>query len=739
MKTIRKTLLATVATVSMVLAGGTAMAQDAAPASDDGDIIVTAQRKSESLKDVPMSITALNADALSQAGITNTSDLARAVPGVAMTFYGSFLQPAVRGITSTGANLGENSNVAMYVDGIYQPQQIATLVDLPDVEQIEVLKGPQGALYGQNSTGGAILVNSMAPSFTTTGKFSASYGNYNDVQVRGYVSGPVADTLAVSLSGSYQDRDGFRTHVVTGERDKGLTSRVVRGKLLFAPTDAIQITAAGYYSKRSDSSMYAGFAINGNSIGHAADLTGLMGPVFGPFFPLTDTPDATKPSEFSTSTDVYTQIRSQGGSIRGEFDVGVGTITSSSGLFSNRIGYIADVDGTFAKIAESRAEPLTGKFFVHDTNFVSAPIGGIEFLGGVFYMKGNEQFGGNIFEGFAGTIPPATPVSLFLLNSYGKVEKRIIAGYGEVTFKPAEKLTVTAGGRYTSEQQKVFSDTLGGVKLPNVEAYPGNPVTFSKFTPRVTLRYAVNDDVNFFASWGKGFKSGVVNTTDFTIDPVKPETITSYEVGVKGTVAGTVRFSAAAFYYDYTNLQAVIFVPGKAYITQNAASAEVKGFDFDVSWNVTPEFTLSAGGAILDGQYKDFQNAEALQPTGTGSVQITTDLSGGRLLRAPKFSGNFTGSYIKQTDAGEVGLFVSLYHTSSYGMESSNRIRQAGYETVDAEFSFAPSGMDGLRLVLWGKNLTNTAYLASSLTSTLADVGSYAAPLTFGGRVEFKF
>ena len=118
----------------------------------------------------------------------STTDIARVTPGVTMAFYGGFLQPAIRGITSTGANLGENSNVAMYIDGVYQPQQVATLIDLPDIEQIEVLKGPQGALYGQNATGGAILVRSMSPSDTLAGKFSASYGNYSDKQARGYLS-----------------------------------------------------------------------------------------------------------------------------------------------------------------------------------------------------------------------------------------------------------------------------------------------------------------------------------------------------------------------------------------------------------------------------------------------------------------------------------------------------------------------------------------------------------------------
>lgn len=728
---------ATVAVLALLSALPTVVsAQGAATSAETSadDIIVTAQRRSESLTDVPMSITALSSETLAQAGVTSTSELAKVAPGVTMTFFGSFLQPSIRGITSTGANLGENSNVAMYIDGVYQPQQIATLVDLPDVQQIEVLKGPQGALYGQNATGGAILVTSMAPSFDLTGKLSASYGNYNDVQLRGYVSGPLSDTVAASLSGSYQNREGFRRHVVTGARDRGLDAKVVRGKILFKPSESARITVSGYYADRVDSAMYAGFAINNNSIGYGADLSALGVPL-----PVPASPRVTNPGQFSATPDVFTAIRSYGGNIRGEFDLGAGTLTTTTGYFNNTINYLADVDGTAVNIGESRATPLTGKFLVHDTNFASKALGPVEFLLGVFYLDGNETFGQNIFDLQFPNVPPAAKISLFASNQYARVEKRIIAGYGELTIKATEQLTLTAGGRYTSERQRTFSNLLNSVPQATVVEYPRDPVTFSKFTPRVTARYAIAPDANIYASWSQGFKSGVVNTTDFTLDPVLPETITAYEIGAKGKIANHVRVSVAAFLYDYTNLQAVVFVPGRAYITQNAASARVKGVDIDLNWQVSPQFTLTAGAAFLDAKYRDFRNAAAFAPTGTGNLQITTDLSGQRLLRAPQFSGNISANYTVETAAGRFGAFASAYHSSSYGMEPTNRLRQQAYTTFDGELSFAPTGLTGMRFVVWAKNLGDEAYLGSTLASTLADVGSYAPPRTFGIRAEYAF
>ena len=742
--TMRKHLLLHGAALALLAAAAPARAEqakdgDEAGASTSGDIVVTAQRRSERLQDVPMSITALSSDILERSGVTNTTDIARVTPGVTMAFYGGFLQPAIRGITSTGANIGENSNVATYIDGIYQPQQIATLIDLPDVEQIEVLKGPQGALYGQNATGGAILITSKAPSFTTTGKFSASYGNFNDVQLRGYLSGGLGDGIAASITGSYQNRDGFRRHVITNERDLGVEAYVVRGKLLVEPSDAARLTVSGFYSHRKDSANYAGFAINGNSIGYAPNLAGLS-----PFFagiPVPASPRKLRVDQFSAEPGAFTKIRSYGGSLRGEFDLLGGTLTSSTGYVNNEIGYLADIDAAAPRIIEARAEPLSGDYFVHDTSFVSGGSGPLSFLGGVFYLKGKETFLGNVSQIFLPNLPPATKINLNLSNTFGQVRKEIYAVYGEVTFKPTEQLTITAGGRYTDEKQRSFSGASPSV---NTE-YAGGAVHFRKFTPRVNARYAVTDEINVYASWGRGFKSGVINTNAPAGQQlVKPETIDAFEGGIKGRIGSNLRVNLAAFYYDYKNLQAVSYCPtcvGSTYLTQNAATARVKGADFDFTLDITPEFSINGGAAILDAEYVNFPDAQIYLPnaTNTGNLSATRNLSGGQLLRSPKFSGNLGANYAVETSAGKLAAFASLYYNSGFGMELSNRIRQGHYATVDAEASFAPSGLNGARFVVWGKNLTDKAIYSQVLASNLSDLAGYAPPRTFGVRAEYAF
>ena len=735
------------ALVQAVLLCGTALAvpayaadADTAPkaTADNNEILVTAQRRSENLKDVPMAIAALSGDQLTKAGIGTTADLAKAAPSVVIAQYGGFMQPSIRGISSAGANIGDNSNVALYIDGIYQPQQIGTLIALPDVEQVEILKGPQGALYGQNATGGAILVNTMAPASTLTGKFSASYGNYNDVNLRGYVSGPITDTLSASFSGGFQQRDGFRAHVITGQRDFGLDSQVYRAKLKYQPSAGISLTLTGYLSWHKDSAPYAGFALNNNT--HANALLAGLSPAANPNGYVT-APVATDPSQFSTDPGVFTSTRSKGVSLAGKFDVGAGTITALSAYSRNKSFYVADAD--FSPVSYAQASmlpeaPLTSSYFTQELNFASNKMGALSFIAGGFFLTGNEEFGSNTFQiAHATTVLPAAPSVFDLaINNYGRVDKRIFALYADVTLTPTDQLTLTAGGRYTSERQRGFSGPYGGT----ISEYSKDPVNFNKFTPRVTARYAITPDANIYASWGKGFKSGVINTSNLAQDPVNPENITSYEVGFKGHFFDALTFDLAAFHYDYTDLQIVAYAP-PVYINQNAASARINGVEANASLAVTPNFKLTGSVGFLDAKFTSFPAAAVFGWYAPAQVnlQSTQNLAGTPMPRAPKFTGSFAFDYKTHASVGDFGLHAGVYHNSGSNFDVSGVIRQDSYTTVDAELSYEPKEIAGLRMVLWAKNIGNEAYLATFLDSQLANGVTYAEPRTYGIRAEFKY
>jgi iron complex outermembrane receptor protein len=250
-------------------------ASPAAPLENNGNaleaIIVTAQKRSERLQDVPVTISALSSADLQRSDVQGAKDLPSVVSGLVWSNQGAWIQPNIRGVYTNVAAIGSGSPIAIYLDGIYQPSQSGTIFDLPDVSRIEVLKGPQGTLFGRNATGGAITIYTQDPSFTSTGSFDVSAGAYegSNVQtaghysVRGFVSGPLTDTLAGSLSASYDTTDGYLTNDLTGQRAGKIQSSVIRGKLLWKISDSAQIVATAFYTQHQDQTAEAGVPQNG--------------------------------------------------------------------------------------------------------------------------------------------------------------------------------------------------------------------------------------------------------------------------------------------------------------------------------------------------------------------------------------------------------------------------------------------------------------------------------------------
>jgi iron complex outermembrane receptor protein len=699
-----------------------------APAAADLDeIIVTAQRRSERLQDVPMSITALSTEMLSRSGISTTTDLARVTPGLILPKYGIGIQPSLRGVSSQGSASGDAPNVAIYIDGVYTPIPAGNMFDLADAQQIEVLKGPQGTLYGQNATGGAILVTSLAPSFTHTGKLTVGYGNYDDKVFSGYVSGPLSEKLAFSIAGKYEDRDGFRKNVITGQRDLGLRSKLVRGKLLFQPNDDAKITLTAFYSKLGDSTSMSGFAINHNSASLAT-------------FP--NAPSITSQHQYEADPLADTIMETYGASLRAEVNSDWGTFNFITSYNKAKFYYLADVDFSVVRnqLTSNTANTYSrfdNDIFVNEINFASRKIGPLSFTAGGFYLKA-DSINHSYFTLYSPVLPPA-PLGSVLFRSLGEpeIDKKILAGYVEGAYDITDKLVFTLGGRYSRETQTAYA----GIRPAAITVSPFNDTVFSKFVPRGTLRYAINESSNIYASVSQGFKSGVMNTSLLTTPPADPEVLTAYEVGYKGRPIDNLTINLAAFYYDYKDLQVFRYVPPVA-ILQNAAKARIKGIDVDASLNVTPEFTLSGGAEFLfEAKYTSFPNAAVIVPvaSGFGNTTVIADLSGNRMIRAPKVTANVAANYQHETDIGDFGGFVALYYNSGFYWEVGNRVKEGSYTTIDAELSFSPTSMKGLRFVAWGRNLADTGYLEGTLISSSADGGAYAPPRTFGVRLEYKY
>ena len=721
-----------------------------------GDIIVTAQRREERLRDVPISVTALNEDMLSKAGVTNTVEIAKVAPGVSLPFYGGFLQPSIRGISSSLAGLGDSPNVAIYVDGVYQASQSGALIDLPDVESVQVLKGPQGSLYGQNAAGGAIIINSVAPSFTLKGKLSASYGNFKDVNLNGYVTGPLSETLAVSLAGAYRNREGINRDLLRGGHDDGLRSHLIRGKLLWQPSDSASLTLSGFYSKRDDSGVYSGAPLNGNSLGVAIARLPCN---FGGLACL-NVPIADEPYEVAINPGADTRIKSYGVSLLGKFDIGdIGTLSTVSSYKRVDVLDLVDLDqtpvntvGVYLAIGE--------RDYIQELNFASRDFGGLTFSVGMFYMDKAETYDQNFAliypsgpGGLFNTAFPALPRPVFTQGAYSLAKKQSWAGYAEASYQVTEQLSLTLAGRYSHETSKVANTTAqfnwqpGDPQLTPLPD-PRGSFTFTKFTPRAVLRYKPSDDHTLYASFSKGFKSGFVNGGNVNnctplplcVDPpVAPENVDAYEIGYKGRIADILDLNLAAFHYIYKDIQVFIYDPLNVSRYQNAARGQINGFEFGAVLRATPELTLSAGGAYLDAKYKSFPQASVFNPNGFGNTQSSQNATGKRLMRTPEWTVNGSFNYLRDLGGGELGLYGGISYNSGIFFDPNNRVRQPAYALVDAELSFAPEALRGARIIVWGKNLTNKAVLQSVLESGIGDAVSYSDPQTYGVRLEYRF
>ncbi|HEY3655560.1 MAG TPA: TonB-dependent receptor [Steroidobacteraceae bacterium] len=701
--------------------------ESVAVASNDvqlDDIVVTAQRRSEVARDVPISITALSGDQLANAGTETTRDLTALTPGLLVDRVGAYTQPSIRGVTTQLSLAGNESNVAIYVDGIYQPSQAANTFDLPDIDRIEVLKGPQGTLFGRNATGGAIRIVTLDPTYTFTGRVSASYGNFNEAIFNGFVSAPIVDNkLAVSLAGYYRSSDGYNHNLLANGADIGSDeSKLVRGKILFDVTDDLRFVVTGFWSGKRDGGATLGIPLAGNTL----DAT-----VPGAVIP-------NRPYNVAANGSGL-QVKSSGVDLKGELKLGSATLTSLTGLtnykadlfLDNDYGYTSDQPGS-NYIAHQPDRALSEELTLASNNH-----GPFNYTIGYYYY---DAFGSyqpiEVQSGF-----PPYPYDV---DVYGKQYSKANAVFGEIFYDVTSRLSLIGGLRYSRETRTFYGETLGhGAPQPDPPLIAAR--TDGGTTPRFSARYRLTDDTNVYFTYSEGFKSGQFNTTvpSATAPSVGPEKIKAVEVGLKSKASRELEFNAAMFYYKYTDMQVNAFqtVNGIASsVFQNAAAARIYGLDFEATYRPLTHFTLSSGLSILNAKFSDFPDAQVVVPTGTGgnmSVAIP-NAKGNHLVRAPDWTLNLTANYSMAFAGGQLDYYLIAYHSDKFYFEVGNRLDQPEYTTLDARISWAPDNT-GLKFGVYGKNLTNKAIIQGMFPTELADGASYAPPRTYGVDISYRF
>lgn len=468
----RNTFACSCGIVALALAASltpsTAAAQEsgaAAAASDDatdpGTIVVTAQRRSERLQDVPVAISAFDDKALEKYNIQGTKDLPLVTPGLNFPQSVYSPQPTIRGIGLRGVGSGDESVVPIFIDGVYQPFIAAADLQFNNVERIEVLKGPQGALLGRNATAGAINIITYTPGAGMRGKFSVSYGRYNQIIAKAYAAvGNERYGADIALLSNRDD--GYIKDIASGARYAQTKDLSARGKLRFTPNDQFEAIISASHTDSKSSTGEAYRPLDRNTIGAR-----VPGNVFG-----------VNPFESALTQEPFNNLKATSASTTLKIDLGAVMLTSITGYQDSRLDIFADSDGTRENIA-SIAYTQTSRNLYHETYFTSQSDGPLSVIGGLVYYHSNDK-NSNFTNQSRSVSATGVLGTISFLRANGEGHTDSYAGYLQATYKFSDQFAITAGGRYTYEKRDATMVVNGGTPF-------SNEATFKRFTPSVIL------------------------------------------------------------------------------------------------------------------------------------------------------------------------------------------------------------------------------------------------------------
>jgi iron complex outermembrane receptor protein len=688
-----------------------AQADPAAAPASDGDIIVTAQRRDEKLTDVPISVTVLNADALNRSGVGATGDLGKVTPGLTMDRSGPFSQPTIRGIGSSVTGPGIGTSIATYIDGFYQPSTVSNDFQLADISSVQVLKGPQGTLFGRNSTGGAILVSTMDPTFDFSGSASVSYARFDEFRANAVVSGGLTDTLAAYGSVFYRSYKGFARDVVTGDHDQQSDQVVLRGKILWKPTDSFKMTLAYAHGDVDDPYGVAQTAYRGVSA--AVGKPGAIVPTGR-----RDTAATERPFTHINYDSIY---------LTGELDLGGATLKSYTGWRDEVSRVRLDSDKSNYAFQTIGFEPRD-RTFTQEFNLSSNGNGPLQWVLGAYYYRDRAAY--NNLE-----VTPEGGSAFKFLDA--GLNTDAYALFADVTYEVVDRLFLTGGLRYNHEKTEgTFASILDGYTPTSASK------NFNNVSPRAVIRYELTPRSNVYASFNVGYKAGTFNSTGLSTTPVNPEKVLAYELGYKMSSGGT-RFEAAGFYYDYRDLQVTSYVnvagAGSTALLTNAAKARIWGLDASLSQALTGGLRVELGASYVDAQYKSFPGATHYLYDGAGNITVSPDdASGNPMIRTPKFTGRVALDYETDVGGGAMRANLSYSYRSKVNFDPFGETRQGGYGLLDARISWTEPS-ERVTFSLFGRNLTDETYYSVVTLQQESWPANFGEPLSIGGQVAVKF
>jgi iron complex outermembrane receptor protein len=742
-------LMGATALCGLMLAGGQG-AHAAETPNTVGELVVTAQKRAENVQDVPIAITALSAQQLKDQHVTNILDLNGLSPSLSIKTDDNAANPKIfiRGVGLNDFNPNTATPVGIYVDGVYIGSPLAQLGQFFDLERIEVLRGPQGTLYGRNTTGGAINVVTRKPTQTYSADASVEYGNYNSLNVEGGVGGPIVkDVLAFRLAAAGDWDDGYTLNRLTGHHGNDQDHWTGRASLLYTPASNFSLLGQLRYGESKGGSIWA---YNRSLLPQTAAATGPDGFCAPGFYTSGDCTNVV--GYANTSKDLYEgdyhlegkdKVRTLGAALTASWDLGPVSLTSVTGYDSAHRNDIEDTDADPYDVIT--ADYLARQSVVsEELRLQNNDDGPAKWVTGLYYSRDrlNTDSYYDILR-IARDPTAENPTGADLANSIGqfgwpyKQSTTSYAAFGQVDYKLTQRLTGTVGLRWSGDK-KVFHYTSDAEFHSIVLFSVDDSKSFSSLSGKVGLQYQISDDANVYANYNRGYKSGGFfggqATDPALVAPYRDEKVNAYEVGTKSEwFDRRLRANLSAFYYDYKDLQVYDLVLVGAITEQiftNASAARIYGAEAELTATPIDGLTLTLGASALSAKYRDF-------------VSLSGDYSGNTLPNAPKLSANGSAQYQWLINGGsKLRLEGDFTFRSKIFYDTRNlpRLSDKDRTFVNARLGWLTPD-ERYEVGFWGRNVFNTTNISDIIPIEGLGFDAFAMgrPRTYGVYLRYNY
>ena len=688
------------------------------------EIVVTARKREESIQDVGLSVSALSQEEIENTYARDLRDLVYVSPNLVLDDTaqgpGGVASAFIRGIGVSEVEKNFDPAVGVVVDGIFLGTMTGGITRAIDLESVEVLRGPQGTLFGRNTIGGVVNLRRTKPTGELGGKVRASLGNYETTRVDGLLNFGVGEKVAIKLTGTYDDQgDGYYKNVHTGRRDGQIEYQSYGANILVSPTDAIEIE---YTTQIERTDQDTPVLLNAGQPGQ------LFCDAFGFCSPDLKTPtsgDRLKTSQFGVGpNDATFDADTHIVEIRWDLTDAL-RLDYVFGSWKTEETVLTDFDAVRPVLFHT-SRPADYEQTTHELRLTWEGDGRVRGTAGVYAWDSEYEIALRSFIGFA------VPNVVLDLPQTSAQDTQSWAAFVEADIDLTDSLTLTVGGRYTEDEKD--TDQRGIVTAKASDEW-------NEFTPKLGLKYTVNDNAMIYATYAAGYRSGGFNgrvdSVETATTPYDQEKVDNYEAGFKTDwLDGTLRVNGAVFYMDYQDKQEELQLPsatsgtGQVTLVTNASTAIMQGIELDVTWLATDALSLRANIGLLDAKYDkfEFQNAAGLQ-----------DLSDLELRRSPEVSGTLSATYEWTVGNGRAWAVVGWHYMSDYEVDFANKpeLTNEAQDLVSASVNYE---IGRVQVSAFGHNLLDED--GYTIGFDVAGLWSYAAtrpPRTYGLEVSYTF